>query len=290
VHLSPASGIGNGTVTITVDVNSTGVTRQSRVSLGGQVVTVTQAGPGSNEPFGIFDLPQDFITGAFGAMAVTGWALDDVGVTAVRLYRDPVPGEPQTLIPIGTATLVEGARPDVQAAYPSYPFASRAGWGYMLLTNMLPGGGNGTYRLHAYIEDVEGHFVLLGTKTFSASNSTATLPFGTIDTPGQGDTVSGTITNWGWVLTPPNGTIPVDGSTIDVLIDGLVVGHPTYGLNRSDIAALFPGYANTNSAVGYFTFDTSSLTNGVHTIAWFVRDSLGRTQGIGSRYFTVVNP
>jgi hypothetical protein len=243
----------------------------------------------SHAPFGAFDTPVDGTTQVTGAIPVTGWAMDDVQVSKVQIFRDPVLSEPG-LVYLGDATFVAGARPDVESGFPDWPNSDRGGWGYMLLTNMLPGGGNGTYRLHAYIEDVEGHFVLLGTKTFSASNSTATLPFGTIDTPGQGDTVSGTITNWGWVLTPPNGTIPVDGSTIDVLIDGLVVGHPTYGLNRSDIAALFPGYANTNSAVGYFTFDTSSLTNGVHTIAWFVRDSLGRTQGIGSRYFTVVNP
>jgi hypothetical protein len=74
------------------------------------------------------------------------------------------------------------------------------------------------------------------------------------------------------------------------VIDGVVVGHPTYGFDRADIAALFPGYANTNSAVGYFTIDTRTLSNGVHTIAWVVRDSLGRAQGIGSRYFTVQNP
>ena len=73
--------------------------------------------------------------------------------------------------------------------------------------------------------------------------------------------------------------------------DGYVyVAMPTYGFDRADIAALFPGYANTNSAVGYFTIDTRTLSNGVHTIAWVVRDSLGRAQGIGSRYFTVQNP
>ena len=41
-----------------------------------------------------------------------------------------------------------GARSDVQAAYPTRPMSEKAGWGYMLLTNMLPGGGNGTFTLH----------------------------------------------------------------------------------------------------------------------------------------------
>ena len=116
------------------------------------------------------------------------------------------------------------------------------------------------------------------------------MPFGTLDTPSQGQTVSGTILNWGWALTPQPASISTDGSTIDVVVDNVVVGHPTFGLDRSDVASLFPNYANTHSAVGYFTIDTTTLTNGVHTIAWVVRDSLGRAQGIGSRYFTVQNP
>jgi hypothetical protein len=103
--------------------------------------------------------------------------------------------------------------------------------------------------------------------------------------------VSGTIVNWGWALTPGSGfTIPVDGSTIDVVIDGVVVGHPTYGLFRADIAALFPGYTNSDGAVGYFTIDTTMLSNGMHSIAWVVRDSAGRAAGIGSRFFHVFNP
>jgi hypothetical protein len=131
---------------------------------------------------------------------------------------------------------------------------------------------------------------LLGARTITVDNVGAILPFGTIDTPGQGETVSGVITNWGRALTPPPALIPLDGSTLDVIVDGVAVGPPTFGLNRPDIAALFPGYANTSSAVGYFTLDTTALTNGLHTIAWIVRDSRGRAQGIGSRFFTVRNP
>jgi hypothetical protein len=160
----------------------------------------------------------------------------------------------------------------------------------MVLTNMLPYGGNGLYRLYAYADDIDGHRTLIGTKTITCSNATAAVPFGTIDTPAQGETVSGAIVNFGWVLTPVPGTIPVDGSTIDVLIDGVAVGHPIYNNPRSDIAALFPAYSNSSGPVGYFLVDTRTLANGVHTIAWIVRDNIGRADGIGSRYFTVFNP
>jgi hypothetical protein len=293
VHLpaDAASGTGSRTFEITVDPFYGGeASRSASIVIGGQVVTVTQAGFGAQGPFGSFDTPAENATGITGSLPVTGWALDDVGVTRVRILRDPMPGEGAAQIYIGDATLVEGARPDVAAIFPSLPNATRAGWGYLLLTNFLPNGGTGTYRLHAYADDVDGHTTLLGSRTITCANDTATLPFGTIDTPGQGEAVSGTVINWGWALTPAPGNIPTDGSTIDVLIDGIVVGHPIYGLNRPDIAALFPGYANTNSAVGYFTIDTTMLSNGVHAIAWVVRDNLGRAQGIGSRYFTVINP
>ena len=103
-------------------------------------------------------------------------------------------------------------------------------------------------------------------------------------------TVSGTVTNFGWALTQNPKIIPTDGSTIDVYIDGLLAGHPSYGHYRADVATLFPGYANSNGAVGFFQFDSTALANGLHTIGWSVRDSGGKVQGIGSRYFRVQNP
>jgi hypothetical protein len=84
--------------------------------------------------------------------------------------------------------------------------------------------------------------------------------------------------------------IPPDGSTITVLIDNVPVGHSTYGFARADIDSLFPGYANSGGAVGFYLIDTTTLTNGVHTIVWIVQDSANRIQGIGSRFFTVANP
>ena len=35
--------------------------------------------------------------------------------------------------------------------------------------------------------------------------------------------------------------------------------------------------------------DTTTLSNGLHTIAWVVTDSAGQTSGIGSRFFRVQN-
>jgi hypothetical protein len=191
---------------------------------------------------------------------------------------------------VGDAVFVDGARPDVAAAYPTYPANTRAGWGYMLLTNMLPNHGNGTYKLWLHAVDREGRQTLLGTRTFTCSNAAATLPFGTLDTPAQGATVGGSAyVVFGWALTPVPGAIPADGSTIWVYVDGVPVGHPVYDQYRADIATLFPGYANSNGAVGYYVLDTTTLSSGMHSIAWLVTDDQGRSQGIGSRYFWVAN-
>jgi len=130
----------------------------------------------------------------------------------------------------------------------------------------------------------------LGAKTVTCDNAHAVKPFGAIDTPAQGGTASGTAyRNHGWVLAPmPNG-IPTDGSTIRVIVDGVDLGHPTYNIYRSDIAELFPGYANSNGAAAYFDLNTTAYSNGVHTIAWSAADNAGHSDGIGSRYFSIQN-
>jgi hypothetical protein len=217
---------------------------------------------------------------------VTGWALDDICVESIEIYRE----DNGSLAYIGDAVFVEGARPDVELMYPDYPMNDRAGWGYMMLTNFLPNGGNGTYTLHAVATDAEGNEVTLGTKTITVDNANAVKPFGAIDTPPQGGTASGTdFRNQGWVLTPQPNAIPTDGSTINVFVDGVEPGHPTYNVYRADIATLFPGYANSDGAMAYFDFDTTAYANGVHTIYWTASDDAGNTDGIGSRFFTIEN-
>src|SRR5262249_6587288 len=89
------------------------------------------AASATQPPFGSFDTPVNNTSGITGSLAVTGWALDDVDVTRVRILRDPVAGEtPGQPVYVGDAILLEDARPDVAAQYPGYPDYYRAGWGY----------------------------------------------------------------------------------------------------------------------------------------------------------------
>jgi len=236
-------------------------------------------------PFGEMDTPGDGAV-VYGSIPVTGWGLDDIGIQNIQVFR--VAGT--NPVYIGDAVFVEGARPDVEQSYPGYPHNTKAGWGYIMLTNFLPDAGNGTFKIQAIAIDSEGNQVTLGTKVIICENSKATKPFGAIDTPGQGGTASGSnYINWGWALTPQPGTIPADGSGIMVWVDSMPVGNPVYNLYRKDIATLFPGYNNSQGAVGYFSLDTTQYKNGVHTMAWSVTDDAGNTDGIGSRYFSILN-
>jgi len=254
------------------------------------------------------------------------------------------------VVEVGDAAFLSGARPDVETAFQTSPANHRAGWGYLMLTSMLPHvgtqqayGGEGPLTLYAVARDIEGNDTLLGRSSDPASPTFATptsiamandsiaKPFGAIDTPSQGQVVSGLLNNFGWALTPDSNTtggegadilIPTNGSTMTVFIDGLPVaqvagnqcrgnvgnpvpagvfcdddvanifGNPTPQATfttRTANATRFRNLDAARGAIGSFTIDTTTLSNGLHTIAWSVTDSAGRTEGIGSRFFMVFN-
>ena len=104
--------------------------------------------------------------------------------------------------------------------------------------------------------------------------------------------MSGLVTNYGWVLSPaPRRADPTSGGRVQVFIDAVPVGSPGGWTSRSDLSTYFPvaQYPGINRALGVFTLDTRTLSNGVHTIAWGVTDNANGTAGVGSRYFTVAN-
>jgi hypothetical protein len=288
----PTSGSGAGA--ITVSVNASGLAAGSYsgtvtvsdpdASNSPQAVTVSLKVYGSSTtaiPFGDFSSPINGST-LSSSVPVTGWVVDDIEAVSVKLYN----GSDY----IGDAVFVEGSRPDIEQGYPGYPKNYQAGWGYMLLTHFLPGGGNGAYTLTARATDAEGNVVTLGSRTITIDNDNAIKPFGAIDTPNQGGVASGgKYVNWAWVLTPRPNSIPTDGSTISVWVDGVKLGNPTYNIYRADIANLFPGYANTDGAIGYYYLDTSGYKNGIHIIQWTAKDTAGNSDGIGSRYFRIQN-
>jgi len=288
VTVDPSSGVNSGYVD--VSVNPTGLDPgyyQTTIHVSGSgagqtTVTVGLSNSdGSKEfpPFGTFNTPLDGST-VSGTIPVTGWALDEVGVQSV-LVNNYIPyqyGYPEH---VGDATFVEGSRPDLQQTYPSTPMNYKGGWGYMLQTNLLPEGGNGTYILEAVATNYSGQQTSLGTRTIIVDNENAVKPFGAIDSPGWGEPIAGHQARIsGWALTPQPSTIPTDGSTINVYVDGQFVGTPTYNQYRADIAGMFPGYNNSDGAGWYLDVDTQSYADGVHAVQWTVTDE---TSGGGAK-------
>jgi len=321
VRLTGASGTGAATLRVAVaDAANvlpgyTSALATLRVSAPGYATTdvtirvTMSSGSLLSAPFGYLDTPAEGATGLSGSIAVGGWALDDAGVDRVEIYRaalafDPPAAVANGLVYLGRALFVSGVRPDVASIYgATAPRAHSGGWGLLVLTNALPHqgnltptGGQGTFTFVAIATDIEGRTAELGRRTITVNNDTATLPFGAIDTPAPGGAVPDAAAPYnnvssypvfGWVLSPGGVCIAADGSTIDVVVDGVAVGHPTYNLARADIRSNFPGYCNTAGAVGVYYLNASALSDGLHTIAWRVRDAGGRVSEIGSRYFRV---
>lgn len=245
--------------------------------------------PESGPPFGSFDTPLDNST-VYGSIAITGWALDNTGIASLKIYRETISGESGDMVYLGEAFFVEGIRPDVAAQYPDCPNNTSAGWGYMLLTNGLPNQGNGTFCLYAIATDLDDFKVTWGPKTIHADNDNAVKPFGDINAPAQMETISGNYYPvYGWALTPQPNTIPTDGSTIVIYVDGVPLGNVFYNFYRSDIAETYPGYNNSNGAHFYFYLNTILYNDGIHTIYAAVTDDAGNSESIGSRFFYIDN-
>jgi hypothetical protein len=351
VTVSPASGTGAAQLSVAISQSS------ALLPAGNATATITISAPNASllttvtvslanystlaAPIGLVDTPIQGASGLQGAIAFTGWAVHSIGIDRVEVYRNCLPFDlvgtcttlgGRSVVFVGNGSRVPGARPDVAAAFSTYPDIDKAGWGINILSNMLPNvtagqstGGVGTLELMAFAV-TGGTFsttkTLLGRSRFDMEPTTVTLandtiakPFGAIDTPGQGATVSGSINNFGWALTPDPGTgvlVPVDGSTVTVFVDGAPVGAATYNLCRGsvavngvvpsgqlcddDVSSVFRGdgsvFRNLDAGrgpIGLRAIDTTSLSNGQHTLSWSVTDSANRAEGIGSRYINVVN-
>lgn len=91
-----------------------------------------------------------------------------------------------------------------------------------------------------------------------------------IDTPSNGQTVSGTIPVAGWAADVASAV-----STIAVSVDGVFIDYATYGGNRPDVCAIITTAVGCPN-VGYNSvFDTTQLADGTHTVSVTVTDSAG---------------
>lgn len=99
--------------------------------------------PANELPFGSVDMPQSGAVVAKGPIVVGGWAMDDAGVTRVRVYVN------RRFV---TESRLEVARPDLIKVFPAYLHGSEFhGWN---VTVVLP--TPGVYEILAQATDTDG--------------------------------------------------------------------------------------------------------------------------------------
>ncbi|MEH7414518.1 Ig-like domain-containing protein, partial [Neobacillus drentensis] len=191
---------------------------------------------------GAIESPKNGVT-IKGNTLISGWFLDGSGVSKVEVLVDgKIIGQAQYGV----------ARTDIANSYPAYQNAN-AGFQYTLNpVNFTAGQHTLTVRetgKNGLQTELKSQFYIQG------------LPAkGSLDSPVSGTVQKGNSLVRGWFL---------DGSgvkTIEVFVDGNLMGEADYGLVRTDVQTAYPEYKNANSGYQY-TLNTLQLKDGEHTLA-----------------------
>ncbi|MBT2658811.1 C39 family peptidase [Bacillus sp. ISL-18] len=245
--------LSNGTHTITIkETGKNGWTS----TLPGRVVTVSNAKGALETP-----VTNEIAKGQYN---VKGWYLDQSHVAKIEVLVD---GKVVGLASYGDV------RADVKKAYPAYNNAN-AGYHYPLDTTKLADG------VHSITVRETGRnrlVSILPTKTFTISNVR-----GYLDQPAANTTISGSKTISGWFL--DESTV----STIDVLVDGRVVGQAAYRDARPDVLKAYPEFNNGNAGY-HFVLNTLGFSNGKHTITIRETGKNGKVKTFPGRVVTISN-
>jgi predicted amidohydrolase YtcJ len=96
-----------------------------------------------------------------------------------------------------------------------------------------------------------------------------TIPFGYLDSPAPGETISGIYTIYGWAL-DDNQLI----ARVEIYLDGKMIGVAVYGESRPDVANAHPGRDGSPNFGYSFQLDTTLYSNGTHTLSALAFSSL----------------
>lgn len=108
-------------------------------------------------------------------------------------------------------------------------------------------------------------------------------PFGILETPANGITMGLMGSGSGWALDN------VAVVKIEVLVDGQKVADASYGGSRPDVAAVWGTFPNARNAGFNFTFDTTRLSNGNHTLSVRFLDAADNATVLGQRTIHIQN-
>jgi hypothetical protein len=239
------------------------------------------AAPSSEKSTIHIDSPNSTSGALFGSYQLSGWAIDNTsGVGNVNILLDG------GLMGTTTMTL---ARPDVCAAYPNQSGCPTVGWQYMLDTTRLADGSH-TLETVAISNTGKRATTALSITVANAGQTASPLKL-TIDAPTPQNPVSGQVTVSGWAEDPGSYVSSV-GISFDVTVRSApAFGVPSYattGINRPDVCAASPGDMHCPNVGWSYTLNTSSLTNGPHTMT-VVAYAANGDLAVATKTFTVAN-
>jgi len=225
-----------------------------------------------------------------GIVEVSGWVMDDgqscgppanwhacdwtdALLSRLDLYVDGVF--------VASADLNQ-PRWDVLQAYPWYagtPY-SRPGFSVSFNADTLT---DGLHSLFLRLTFSDGTVEDYGYRQVRGDSLLNQAPFGELEMPGEYQPMSGVFPVTGWAL--DDDAI----EDVEVLIDGLVVGHAVTGIHRPDIGNRFPSHPGSDYAGFIRMLNSAELINGIHVLAIRVRDTHGASRLLGRRFVQVSN-
>lgn len=182
-------------------------------------------------------------------------------------------------------------RLDIESAFPTLPDSPAAGFRFVLDVGFLLASGFYNPGHHILTIRVGDHFGQLANideipvRFQCDEDVTNEGSEGAIEFPGApGLIYSGTMLLRGWA-------VDWEGvGTVSIYVDGAFLGTATYGLLRPDISSLFPGFPDSAAPGWSFSFDSTTISDGVHSFQAVVTDDLGVTTLLGEELFNVHNP
>lgn len=256
----------------------------------GLLVLVAPIGAEADTIFRL-DSPQAGST-VFGLVEVTGWIGDDgqqcgtppswqacdptiALVSRIDVYVDDVW--------VGTADLHQ-PRYDVLQAFPWWSGTplERSGFRASFDASTF---ANGVHEvsLMVYFSDNPDLGVEYGRRSVRITDRFNQAPLGELELPGPDQPMNGVYPITGWAL---------DDSAIEkveILVDGYPEAGAVTGIGRPDIAHRFPSHPGADRAGFIRMFDTTVLSNGLHTLAVKLTDDEGAVRVVGHRFVQVYN-
>lgn len=127
-------------------------------------------------------------------------------------------------------------------------------------------------------------FVAVAVALLMSVPAWAAPPFGSFGgLANGGNSGAGVLALHGWAL-DDNGV-----DSVDILVDGIVIGRAHYGRNRPQVQRQFPNFPDSAGAGFAFELNSTHFRNGLHTVTARVRSKTGEFTTLNSRALHFTN-